>query len=642
MVCAKLCQLLVERKLNHHYKVFVIGAEETPAYDRIRLSSYVDHRQREALVLRHEDWYSENGIELVVGAEVTSVDRENKVVGTGDGVEFDYDLLVFATGSRPSVPPIEGAGLANVFVYRTFGDLDRIIAAADGKQAGVVIGGGLLGLEAAQAVQKLGMRVSLVERSNYLMPQQINQEASRLLEKSVAEMAIEVHLGIRSTIIREQAGRLGVELDSGGEKHVVETDLVVFSAGVTPNSELAAGCGLATGLKGGIIVGEHLETSDPDVFAIGECALIGGRSYGLAVPGYAMARHLADRLQGEKVMPFGEPDVSTRLKMLGADVTIVGTPLEEGRRLEFSDQDHYRLVVLGPGGELRGALGVGEWPDSGKVQSIFARGGRVREREQRYFLEEGVLAPGGESLSLSEWPDDRIVCNCTSMSKGALSACLDSCHRDPDLLAAESQASTVCGSCRPLIEELCGLPAGAEAPVARRRMLLASAVAAFLVLLAIFAPPFGMAESVDSWRYRVDGLWRDRILKQVTGYSLLGVFSIGLLISLRKRFSWFRFGHFAKWRFFHATFGIVALVVLFAHTGFRFGHNLNFWLMFSFVGLNLLGAIAGIVAAVEAGGRSGLAQRARRVRPVLTYAHLLLFWPLPVLLIFHILSVYLY
>ena len=151
-----------------------------------------------------------------------------------------------------------------------------------------------------------------------------------------------------------------------------------------------------------------------------------------------------------------------------------------------------------------------------------------------------------------------------------------------------------------------------------------------------------MADSVESWRYRVDQFWRDNVIKQITGYSLMGIFLIGLLLSLRKRFKWFRFGHFAYWRVFHTAFGVVALIALFIHTGFRFGHNLNFWLMFTFVALNLLGALAGIFAAIESKGTTKAALTARRFRPALTYLHLALFWPLPVLLTFHILSVYFY
>ena len=503
----------------------------------------------------------------------------------------------------------------------------------------MVIGGGLLGLEAAQAIQKLGLAATVVERSNYLMPQQLNEPASRLLEKSVAEQDIDLFLGVQTCVIGAIAGRL--ELDFDGQRQSV-ADLVVVSAGITPNSELASGCGLATGVRGGVVVDEHLETEDPNIFAIGECALLGGRSYGLAVPGYAMAKHLLDRLQGTKVMPLGELEVSTRLKMLGADVITIGAPLQEGRRLEFVSDRHYRLLLLGPSGEMKGGLGIGPWPEVGKIQSIFAKGGMIREREQRYFQDEGVLSPGGSCSAVNLWPDDRIVCNCMGISKGTLVDCLETCCRDPDLLASESQASTVCGSCRPLLDELCGTPAGSDRPVAGRRLLVVSVLAVGLVLLAIVAPPFAMADSVESWRYRIDILWRDKLIKQITGFGLMGIFLVGLLISLRKRLRWFRIGHFGKWRFFHATFGLTALVVLFVHTGFRFGHNLNFWLMFTFVGLNLLGAFAGIASAVEGSGTSALALRARRVRPLLTYAHLLLFWPLPVLLLFHVLSVYIY
>lgn len=640
MVSAKFCEALIDEQLHEHLSITVIGAETRPAYDRIKLSTYVDHRDAGRLLLRPSAWYDEHRITLRLGVAVTSIDRPAKTLTLADGSTLPYDQLVLATGSRPFVPPIPGRELPGVHVYRSIDDLDAIIAAARGKESAVVIGGGLLGLEAAQAVQKLGLRPSVVERARFLMPAQLNEPAALRLRKIVEAQDIRLFLGKSSTVIEADGDRLRLTFD-GSE--TTGTDLVVISAGIAPVTELAAEAGLAVGTRGGVVVNRHLETEDPEVFAIGECALLDGRIYGLAAPGFTMARHLAARLAGRKLAPLPEPDLSTRLKMLGADVVTIGNPLDEGTRHEFADGISYRMIATDPKGVIRGGLGVGPWDESGRVHSLFEEGAVLRENELRRFTADGSLLAGGRLSSVNQWPDHRVVCNCMNVTKGRLVASLDSCGRDPDKLAAATEASTVCGSCRPLVEELCGQASSPPArPVGARALIVVSALALVAVLAAILFPPPEIAGSVESLRYQVDQLWRDRVFKQISGFTLTGIFLVGLLISLRKRLRWFRIGHFARWRVFHALFGLIALLALFAHTGFHFGHNLNFWLMFVFVALNLLGAGAGIVASIESRGTSAAAIRARRIRPFLVWGHILLFWPLPVLLTFHILSVYLY
>lgn len=638
MVGAKLCEYLTASKLSSLLDITIIGKEPLPAYDRINLSSFVEHRSADQLIIKDESWYRENNLTLLTGTEVTEVEPKLQCLTLSDGQKLNYDFLVFATGSRPFVPPIPGSDDERVLLYRSIDDLEKIIAQAEGKSKAAVIGGGLLGLEAAQAVQKLGLQAAVIERASFLMPRQLNAPASQLLQKSIEAQDIQLFLGQESTTVVPTDNGLTLQFPEDQSYHC---DLVVISAGITPNSELAKDAGLEVGLRGGIVVDQHFETSAENVFAIGECALLDGNIYGLAAPGYSMARHLVARLEGQKIKPFPEPDLSTRLKMLGTDVITIGDPLEEGRRLEFSTEDRYRMLILGPKGELRGGLGVGEWPEGGKVQSLYAEGQLIQKKEQESFLEEGILHPGNEITPIAQWPEERIVCNCMGVTKGQLVSCLAKCQNKPALLAAETSASTVCGSCEPLLEELCGATTTSK-PRGARALLVCSTIALLAVLLAIFLPPPAMADSVESWRYRIDQFWRDNVIKQITGYSLMAIFLIGLLLSLRKRFKWFRFGHFAYWRVFHTAFGVVALIALFIHTGFRFGHNLNFWLMFTFVALNLLGAFAGILAAIESKGTTKAALTARRFRPALTYAHLVLFWPLPVLLTFHILSVYLY
>jgi len=637
MIGAKFCEELVANNLHEHFRISVIGEEPYPAYNRVKLSTYVNHRDASTLELLPTEWYDNHSIRLTTGSRVTSINREAKTLTCTTGVPISYDILVLATGSRPFIPPIPGSYSKNVFLYRTIADLERIITSAGGKKSAVVIGGGLLGIEAAQALKSLELKTAVIERASFLMPQQLTREGGDLLKREVEKQQIKVHLEVQSTVITPEQEKLSLTLD---DTTTLEADLVVISAGISPNSELVESAELSTGVRGGIVVNDDLETEDSSIFAIGECALLHGRIYGLAAPGYIMAKHLARRLAGKRQKALEPLDLSTRLKMLGVDVITIGDPLQEGRRLEFSTPDCYRTLIIGRKGKLVGALSIGPWEENNLVHQAYVTSSRISKKQQNYFIEEGILFPGARTEHPSDWPDERIICNCTTCPKGQIMARMEECQHDANRIAEATGASTVCGSCRPLIEQLCG--ATSVTPIKKKSitaLMLTSVIALGLVSYAVAAPPAEMADSVESFWFKVDQLWRDNLIKQITGYSLVGIFLIGLIISLRKRLAWFKWGQFTTWRFFHAAFGLTSLGTLWAHTGFHFGSNLNWWLMFVFVMLNLLGAVAGIVTAIEARGTSGTA---RRLRPILTWAHLVLFWPLPVLLTFHILSVYLY
>lgn len=638
MVGAKFCEALIDQKLHRRFEVTVIGEEPRPAYNRVKLSTYVDHRVAENLEIQPRTWYEEHGLSLITGVRAEEINRQEKSVKTNSGDSIPYDLLVLATGSSPFVPPVPGADLDDVHLYRTLEDLEEIIAASSGKKSAAIIGGGLLGLEAAQALQSLGLKTTVIERANFLMPRQLNERAAKILHHQVFDQEIDLHLGIQSTqIIKGDEGVI-LQLDEHAPLHA---DFVVISAGISPNSQLATEAVLSTGVRGGIVVNDHLETEDESIFAIGECALLHGQIYGLVAPGYLMAKHLAARLKGKKVAPLPPLDLSTRLKMLGVDVTTIGEPLQEGRRVEYEEEGVYRLITLGPKRRFLGALAIGLWVESGKIQNLIGGQSSLSRKQEESFLETGSVFPGKGMEDPTAWPESRIVCNCVGVTKGQISACLMSCQQDPDRIAKETGASTVCGSCHPLLEQLCGAtPGEVKKPrIAIAALLGTSALAFLAVLYSVIFPGAPMADSVASTWWKVNQLWRDNFIKQITGYSLVGIFLIGLIISLRKRFSWFTWGKFTTWRFFHAAFGLVSLGALWMHTGFHFGANLNFWLMAVFVALNLLGALAGIITALES---KGTWPAARRLRPILTWAHIILFWPLPVLITFHVMSVYLY
>jgi nitrite reductase (NADH) large subunit len=292
---------------------------------------------------------------------------------------------------------------------------------------------------------------------------------------------------------------------------------------------------------------------------------------------------------------------------------------------------------------LAGALAVGPWPQIGQIQAAVQDQRRVGKRHHTRFIAEGNLWPN-TAQPISAWPDDRLVCNCFKVTKGTLVATHRTGATSVEALAKATGASTLCGSCQPLLGELAGAVAYGTTPLdPASNALKWTAVAAIIaVVLLTMLPPLPITSSIQHWWHDVEAFRRDSAVKQTTGYLLMGLAFAALGLSLRKRWRRVSFGAFRSWRLAHAILGLGTLIGLVAHTDLRFGSNLNFVLMSVFVALNLLGAFAGWVVAVEGKDNGCLAQWARQWRPLVTFLHLLLFWPLPVLLAFHILAVYYY
>lgn len=641
MVGATFCKKLIANGFHQKNNIHVFGEEPRPAYDRVRLSNYVLNRDPTRLELLSEEWYEEHKIELHTDSRVESIHPDKNEIVVGGGEIRTYDKLVFATGSSAFRPPIPGIESKGVFVYRTIEDMAAICDAAKTAKSAAVLGGGLLGLEAAQALQYLEVEtIHVVELANFLMPQQLNESASRALVDSIGDVGFELHLGNRANAISESGKGLKLELSSGS---VLDVDLIVVAAGIRPRSELAKDAGIGLGGRGGIQIDNHLETDAPDIYAIGECAEHNNKIYGLAAPGFQMAGVLADRLSGSKKTTFSGADTSTRLKMLGVDVLTLGDPLQPGATTVYESEKIYRHVTTDGKGRLSGALIVGSWAESGQVQTAIQQKRRLKQKKLKEFEATGILWSNSDNTSPTTWPDKTIICNCIQIKKGILCDAIDSGTRDVDRLCDMTGAGSVCGSCRPLIAELAGeVVSDAKSTLASRLLLWISAVAIVLATIIFLFPPLPVSESVTTSWYKIEAMWLDFVTKQITGYSLMGLSALGLVMSLRKRLKWFKLGEFLNWRAIHSAFGLISLFALFAHTGFRFGDNLNFWLMFVFVLLNLLGAFAGVIASLEVRGTGKVAIYARRLRPSLTLAHIVLFWPFPILLGFHILSVYLY
>ena len=632
MAAWRLCHALVDRHMHRAMAITIIGEEPRPAYDRVHLTDILGGRRPDDLLLAPAAWYADHGITLVTGDAVQRIDRTAKRIHCASGTGHEFDTLVLATGSRPFVPPIPGTRLPGVFVYRTIEDLEAIRAAASNSNTAIVIGGGLLGLESARALVDLGLRTTVIERGPSLLSRQLSPAAGDLLLRKVRAMGVAVITHGNTSAIEHNGGRLFIVLESG---MCVAADLVVIAAGIRPRQELAVACGLACNRRGGIAIDDRLLTSDPSIHAIGECASHRDVVYGLVNPAYTMAEVLADRLAGRRRTFTGETH-SARLKLLGVDVAALGSFQEDGELLTHRTADTHREVIFRRGRAI-GAITVGPNPEVARLQDAVEARRWIGPMRRRRFAATGRLWIDGSTDNPAYWPPQTIVCNCRAVSRGTLSAsCRNGCTSVAQLEAATG-ASSVCGSCRPLLAQLVGDFRVATMPVPGRAVLLASSlVACALAAGSVFMPSIPAGDSIEHATFwhtlRTEPFWN-----RVTGFTVLGIVLAGLAFSARKRIRRISLGNYGWWRALHAGLGLLGLVMLVAHTGLGLGNNLNRVLMIDFLALVVLGTFSGAVTALESRLDS---LTARRLRTFWTWAHIVAAWPLPVLLLFHILSAF--
>ncbi|WP_433610934.1 nitrite reductase large subunit NirB [Dactylosporangium sp. CA-139114] len=446
MVGHRFAEALTARDPGRRWRITVLAEEGRGAYDRVRLSAYFDGVTADELTYDVPE-----GVDVRLGEPVLSIDRGARRVRTARA-QYQYDALVLATGSSAFVPPITGVDQAGVFVYRTLDDLEAIRAHARGREVGAVIGGGLLGLEAANALRLLGLRTHVIEFAPRLMPMQVDAAGGAVLRRYVEDLGVRVHLGAGTTAIRQTSpsGRLNLTLSDGAH---VPADLVVVAAGIRPRDELARAAGLATGPRGGVLVDSACRTDDPAIYAIGECAAVDGNCYGLVAPGYAMAEVVADRLLGGSA-EFPGADLSTKLKLLGVDVASFGDalPSEAGARADLLDivyldpaNGRYAKLVLSDDAQtLLGGILVG---DASAYPTLRASVGGPLPGHPLALL-------AGDASGDVALPAEAQVCSCNAVTQGQVVAAITEGCTDVGALKECTRAGTSCGSCVPLLKKI--------------------------------------------------------------------------------------------------------------------------------------------------------------------------------------------
>lgn len=438
-------------------EVTVLCEEPRPAYDRVHLSEFFAGKSAQDLSLVEPGFFEASGFSLRLAARAVAIERRNNTVTTADGEVLPYDKLVLATGSVPFVPAVPGRDRPNCFVYRTIEDLEAMQECGARSKTGVVVGGGLLGLECAKALRDLGLETHVVEFAPRLMAVQVDEGGGRTLRHKIEQLGVQVHTSRNTVEITDGATARHRMVFADGTW--LETDMIVFSAGIRPQDALARQAQLAVGPRGGIAIDSHCRTSDPDVYAIGECAAWNEQVFGLVAPGYDMARVAARHIAGEADAAFTGADMSTKLKLMGVDVASIGdahgrTP--HSRAFQYIDerkQVYKKIVVSEDGKQLLGAVLVGNADEYGTLLQMALNGIALPEEPEFLILpsSDGKAKPG---LGVEALPDSAQICSCNSVSKGQICAAVGEGACTVADLKACTKAGATCGGCVPLVTQV--------------------------------------------------------------------------------------------------------------------------------------------------------------------------------------------
>lgn len=439
------------------WEVTVLGEEPRPAYDRVHLSEFFSGRSADDLSLVPEGFYDRPGLTLRLNARVASIERRDRTLQLTNGEVLAFDKLVLATGSSPFVPGVPGRDRPHCFVYRTIEDLEAMQASGAKSQSGVVVGGGLLGLECAKALRDMGLQTHVVEFAPRLMMVQVDEGGGRVLRTKIESLGVQAHTSRNTVEITDGATARHRMVFAEGT--YLETDMIVFSAGIRPRDELARQCMLAIGPRGGMVIDDHCRTSDHDIYAIGECAAWNEQVFGLVAPGYDMARVAAAHLAGQADATFTGADMSTKLKLMGVDVASIGDALGKtpgSRSFNYTDelqQIYKKIVVSEDGKRLLGAVLVGDAAEYGTLLQMALNNMELPDAPGQLILptSDGAAKPG---LGVDALPDAAVLCSCNNVSKGQLCSAIAGGVQTISELKSCTKVGTSCGGCVPLVTQV--------------------------------------------------------------------------------------------------------------------------------------------------------------------------------------------
>lgn len=456
----------IEQGLHDQFEIHVFAEEDRPAYDRVYLSSYFEHKDVSKLNLVDLSRYEDAQIQLHLNQRITNIDAANQCISTEDGTQIDYAELVLATGSYPFVPPIPGREHPHCHVYRTIKDLDDILSTAEQPKVkkGVVVGGGLLGLEAAKALVTLGLETYVVEFAPQLMGVQLDAAGGDILKRKIEGLGVKVLTGkntkaiIDNTLSDEASCHLTMQF---ADDTSLDTDMIVFSAGIRPQDGIIKSnpeCGIEIGTRGGILIDEACRTNAPNVYAIGECAVWDNTVFGLVAPGYSMASICAAQIAGDYAQTFTGADMSTKLKLMGVDVGSIGDAHGATENsLSYLYQNpaegiYKKLVTTADNKRLLGAVLVGDTEDYNNLLQLFLNDIDLPTHPESLIL-PNVEKP---TMGIENLPDSATICSCYNVTKGAICAAVEDGAYTMAEVKSCTSAGTGCGGCAPMVKDTLG------------------------------------------------------------------------------------------------------------------------------------------------------------------------------------------
>ncbi len=617
--------------LSDAYEIHIYGDEPYDPYNRVALSQLL-YGEKSLSDLRltltespqlHTHWHT----------RITRINTERRCITDNQGIVRFYDRLILATGSRAHIPNIPGTGLNGVFSFRNMQDAAALLSRRVASRHTVVLGGGLLGIETARAMRRLSTDVTLIHHSAWLMNRQLDEASATALTDTLAAIGIRVKL---NTAVMAVDGARRVEGLILRDGTTLPCDTLIIATGIQPNIELARDAGIPVGR--GIRVSAGLETGAKGVYAIGECTEINGEVYGLVAPGLEQAALLARRLTGHSQDEYQQRALSTRLKVLDTPVISTG---EIGQ--VHTGPDSHHLIYRRDGitrslhferGRLLGAAGIGHWPDQERIKDLLEDGGDLNPLQRLRFRFTGRIWDDDEQIL-----DHHIICNCRQVSAGSLRACASAGKP-----LATTGAGTVCGSCTPLLAEFTpvnahpgeSLTTSASVAPGMGWQLATGLIAMLLISLFIFTGPL-IPIPQQYTPGHISEWWTDSFKRQISGFTLLVLTTLSLMLSGRKRLAFWKWLPFSFWRGLHIVLTTLVLGLLFLHTGQSDYQGLNRWLITTFWTVAVLGFVTSLLSYREQTSPSVSSKRHKRWAVM---AHLLAFWPLPALLTFHVLKVY--
>ncbi|WNZ55319.1 FAD-dependent oxidoreductase [Microbulbifer sp. JMSA003] len=624
-------------------QIVIYGAETESPYNRVKLSQYLSsHVELEELdnpILSQSD----HRLAEYIDRKIVSIDRSKKTVTDAAGNIQPYSKLIIATGSNPIIPKIPGADLPGVYPFRSLRNTNDLLELREQNADICVIGAGALGLEAATALKTPKNNITLQSRG-HLLSGLLGEEGEEFLKSALTALGVELKISDSLTSIEESDSKRLLTFESG-EK--IPVDAIVLCTGIKPEISLAEQSGLST--KRGIVVNEWMQTSDPDIYAVGECAEFDKKVYQLVRPGYEQAEsccsHIRRNHSGKSLsQPYSGTYTDIQLKIAHIPCGIMGEVTPENLNQQEGVESHvyrnrfkgiYRRLFI-KGEYIVGAIYIGSWDEANELRQTVAQEQKISLRTLKDFESEGRVFAKKSGNSIKDFPDSYLVCQCNSVTKGELCKAISAGKRNLNELQQATTAGSVCGSCRPLMAELLDVPAPNLVMRHSKGILITSVLSLILIALAFLMPPAPVSPSVQTALFW-EKLWYDNFWKQVTGYTILAMCLFTAALSIRKRWNKLSLGHVDHWRYAHSVTGLIALLALAVHSGFRLGENLNLALMLVFLTATATGSLVGVFMARN---HHWTDLKLREHRKWWSRVHYALLWALPVLLAYHIFAVY--